>query len=238
MPLPLAAIVVAAVTPVASQSGPAPVRCPAELEAQRAAWHAAGPAWPQPPVGAGLDVRHWATRTMGVWLIEQTSPTATALTRVAAGRIERVEWGAACVPTRRSAARPVAAAPAFTDADLAALVESGASGVIYLWSPHLPLSVDGYAQVAAAADRRGVKVEPLLAADADRRFAAEAVASGRLPATALRAADAVELEFRGLALHAPAVLVFAGGRLRGAVLPGYKTADEYSAFFTRVLDLP
>lgn len=238
MPLPPAAIVVVAVTLVATQAGPGQALCPSELDAQRRAWHAAGSPWPQPPLGADVAVRHWATRTMGVWLIEQTSPTATALTRVEAGRVERVEWGAGCLPTRRAAARPTAMAPAFTDADLLTLVESGASGVIYLWSPHLPLSVDGYAHVAAAADRHGVRVEPLLATDADRRFAAEAVASGRLPATALRAADAVELEFRGLALHAPAVLVFAGGRLRGAVLPGYKTADEYTAFFARVLGAP
>ncbi len=235
MPLRLAAIVVAAVAPVASQTGSGPAPCPAELDAQRHAWHAAGSPRPQPPLGAGVDVRHWATGTMGVWLIEQTSAAAAALSRVEAGRVERVEWGAGCVPTRRSVARPGAPAPAFTDADLTALVGSGTSGVIYLWSPHLPLSVDGYAHVADAADRRGLKVEPLLAADADRRFAAEAVTAGRLPATALRAADAVELEFRGLALHAPAVLVFAGGRLRGPVLPGYKTADEYADFFTRVL---
>jgi hypothetical protein len=216
---------------------PVPI-CETELAAQRRAWRAVGEPRPQPPITDGVTVRHWATAATGVWLVEQTSATATTLTRVAADGLDRIEWADGCVPARRAEPRAPAAPPAFTDTDLAALVASGASGVIYLWSPHLPLSVDGYTHVAAAADRRGLRVEPLLAADADRRFAAEAITSGRLPVTALRAADAVELEFRGLALHAPAVQVFAGGALRGAVLPGYKTADEYAAFFSRVLDVP
>jgi len=239
MPRRLAAFAACLLTGVVSaapQTAAGADRCRADVEAQRRAWRAVGEPRPQPPITDGVTVRHWATTATGVWLVEQTSATATTLTRVAADGLDRIEWADGCVPAHRAEPRARATPPAFTDADLAALVASGASGVIYLWSPHLPLSVDGYTPVAAAAARRGLRVEPVLAAEADRAFAAEAVAAGRLPAAALRAADAVELEFRGLALHAPAVQVFAGGALLGAVLPGYKTEDEYAAFFARVLD--
>ena len=146
-----------------------------------------------------------------------------------------MQWSATCVPSRDQRSRTPAPAPAFTDRDLAALLERRTRGVLYLWSPHMPLSVDGYAELRRAAEARRLEVVALLDPQSDRRFAAAAVAEGRLPVAALDVADSVELQFRELPLHAPAIVVFSGGRLQATVLRGYRSAEEYGAFFSRVL---
>jgi hypothetical protein len=209
--------------------------CAPALAAQRARWHAVGPALVQPPAGPGETLTHWPTDTFGTWLVQRVGPGETSLTRVTPERLSRIRWSAACVASNDERERRPAAGPAFTDRDLDALLAAPGRGVIYVWSPHMPLSVDGWAELMRAAASRRLTVEPLLDPQADRGFAAASTAGGRLPASALRVVDSVELQFRELALHAPSVAVFAGGRLVGPLLRGYRTADEYGDFFDRVL---
>jgi hypothetical protein len=217
--------------PSAAAVGP----CPDGVEAARRLWEAVDPPLPQPPVAPHRALRHWPTATLGVWLVEETAADHAALTRVAADALTRMTWAAGCTATTTTRPRQSAPPPAFSDADLTAVLASGTRGVLYLWSPHMPLSVDGHAALATAARARGLTVEALLDPAADRAFAATEAADRGLPASALRVADAVELQFRELSLHAPSAAVFAGGRLVGPVLRGYRTADEYSEFFSRVL---
>lgn len=209
--------------------------CGAAVAAQREAWRAVAPALVQPAIAAADVVRHWPTDAPGIWLVERARGVEVTLARVAPDAVTTIRWTAGCQPTTTTGPRPRAAAPAFGDADLAAMLAGGRAGVLYFWSPHMPLSVDGYAQALAAARAHGLSVEPLLDPASNRAFAAESVAAGRLPATALRVVDAVELQFRELPLHAPALLAFRDGRLVGPVLRGYRTADEYADFLARVL---
>jgi hypothetical protein len=211
--------------------------CATQVEAQRARWDARGAPLVQPPATPGGLLRHWSTGAVGVWLVEDISGTHASLVRVSAGQLTRMTWSAECQATSDARVRPAAPPPAFTDGDLSRLLARGQPAVLYLWSPHMPLSVDGYAQLVTAARPRGLAVEPLLDAAADRRFADTSRTPGGLPESALRVADAVELQFRELTLHAPAIAVVSGGRI-GPILRGYRTADEYGTFLDRVLAAP
>lgn len=217
------------------QAAATAVSCAAEVEAARRRWHVVEPPLLQPPLTPGDSLRHWPTTTLGAWVVDDTSAGHATLTRVDPATLTRMSWTADCTVTTTSRPRPAAPPPAFADADLARLLATGGSGVLYLWSPHMPLSVDGYATLVAATRARGLALEPLLDPAADRAFASREATARRLPAAALRVADAVELQFRELALHAPSAAVFAGGRLIGSVLRGYRTAEEYTAYFDREL---
>ncbi len=216
-------------------AAPPDTACAAEVAAQRERWRAAGEPILQPPAGPGDVLRHWPTDALGVWLVERVAPDETSLTRVTADRLSRVRWSAGCAAGHDERDRPAAIAPAFADRDLEALLRRQPRGVLYVWSPHMPLSVDGWRPLQQAASARGLAVEPLLDPQADRAFAAASLTGGGMPATALRVVDSVELQFRELALHAPSIAVFDRGRLTGAGLRGYRTADEYREFFDRVL---
>ena len=210
--------------------------CAPAVAAQRERWHAVAPPSIQPPAGPGEQLRHWATSTAGAWIVERQAPGEASLTRVAPDQIKRIQWTApACQPSEDSRARVPATPPAFTDRDLDTLVRAQRPVMLYLWSPHMPLSVDGWAEAQRAATARGITVEPLLDPQADRGFAATSAKAAGLPDSALRVVDSVELQFRELALHAPSLAVIGGARMLGAPLRGYRTADEYGTFLDRVV---
>jgi len=217
------------------QIAPPQVRCADEVAAQRRAWGAEAPSIVQPSMPGDAQLRHWPTSALGVWLVEQVTGPDTTLTRVSQDHLVRMQWSATCAPSRDERSRTPAPAPAFTDRDLAALLERRTRGVLYLWSPHMPLSVDGYTELRRAAEAKQLEVVALLDPQSDRRFAAAAVAEGRLPAAALHVADSVELQFRELPLHAPAIVAFRDGRLQATVLRGYRSTEEYGTFLDRVL---
>lgn len=208
-----------------------PGRCADAVTRQLRAWHANGPPRDEPHAG----MRHWPTSTLGTWVTEVRTATTVALLQVTPAQVTRLEWTADCSARSEGWPRPAADAPRFTDADLRELLASGRPGLVYVWSPHLPLSVDGYRQAVAAAGARGLRVHAVLAPGADRAFARTSLARGALPENALRTADSVELWFRDVHLHAPAILVFARGRIVGDAWPGFHTDGEYGEFIDRAL---
>ncbi len=215
--------------PAANQEA-SPGPCAAAVTRQLRTWAVVGPPRDEPHA----QMRHWPTRSIGTWVTVVRTPTTLALLQVTPERLTRLEWTDGCVVDSDDWPRPSADAPRFTDAELEALVASGRPGVVYVWSPHMPLSVDGYRHVAAAAAARGMSVHPMLEPAADRVFAQASLARGGLPGDALRVADSVELWFRDVHLHAPSILVFARGRIAGEAWPGYHSAEEYGAFLDRI----
>lgn len=212
----------------------APDQCAPARRAQHRAWQTRPSAREQPSDTTGARVRHFPTATMGVWVVETSGPGGSSMTRVAPDALTRLTWTAACVVTADRQPRPRGPASAFGDADLAALVRTG-RGVIYVWSPHMPLSVDTMTSLAAAARGLRLAVTLLLDPAADPGFAARIAAERALPAAALRVADSVELQFRDVLVHAPTAIAYADGRIVGSAYPGGHTADEYAAYFRRVL---
>ncbi len=217
------------------QDVPAGEVCGAQVTAQLQTWGATAPARPQPPPSGAARLRHWPTPHLGVWLAEWRGASGAGVVRVAPDTVSRIEWSSACVAATSERPRPSAAAPRFSDADLTALLARPGRGVLYLWSPHMPLSVDAYRAITDAAAARGLAVHVILDPGADRAFAAAEQARGALPVAALRVVDSVELQFRDVLVHAPTVQVFIAGTLVGSPLPGAHTSDEYGQYLDRVV---
>lgn len=225
--------------PSAAATGQPSGACRPAVTQQLREWQAVEPSRPQPPGADGAVVRHWPTATLGIWLVESAGASATRLTRVSPAEITELTWATAgCAPSRHARPRPVPAGDRFTDADLTSLLATHRRGVVYVWSPHMPLSLDAVAVVRRAAEARDAHVTLVLAPGADPRFAREAAASRGWPPDALRVADAVELVFRDVLIHAPAVMAYAGGTVRGSPWPGAHTSEEYAAYLDRVFAGP
>ena len=211
--------------------------CLAERASQHRAWQTTTPPRDQPSTTTGARVRHFPTSTLGVWVVETTGAEGASMVRVSADDVTRVTWTTGCAAAIDRRARPRLAAPRVTDADLTALLRHG-RGVVYVWSPHMPLSVDAIAPLSAAARAHDLMLTLVLDPGADRAFAARIATERGLPASALRVADSVELQFRDVLVHAPAVQVYANGRMVGSAFPGGHTTDEYDVYFRRVLTAP
>ena len=153
---------------------------------------------------------------------------------------------AAEAPIRTDAHAP------FTDADLRRLVAGvvGRGGgaraavetaadppvavVVYVWSPHMPLSVDGYREIALAADALGMALVPVLIPGSDRAFALREAARVGMPTEHVRTSRSIELAMRDAHVHAPSILVFGRGRI-SPVLPGYRDAGGYRRYLEAFL---
>jgi hypothetical protein len=117
-------------------------------------------------------------------------------------------------------ATPLRGEYAFQDADLAAFLEQNPQAAIYVWSPHMPLSVRGIPAFLQAARELALPALLLLDPQADDAYARRVANLAALPAEALRRLRSLSLIRRAALLHYPSVLVFSGGALRGSAIAG------------------
>jgi hypothetical protein len=127
---------------------------------------------------------------------------------------------------------------AVSDAEFITRVARGGRGVVLLWSPHMPLSVDQHAVLSRVARDLGLAVLPVLDPSADAGYADRVVRERGVPPEATRPLGGIELVFRGMTTHTPALQVFADGALRGPVLYGYRNDEALRLALQQVLPPP
>jgi len=191
-----------------------------------------------PPGPTGSRTLRYPTGAIGQWVIVSVRGGAPVLTRLDARGEETRRFAEDC--SVEVIASPRASPPGnrdalFTDADLRDAIERSARGVVvYAWSPHMPLSVDGYAEIAAAGRSLGLDVVPVLIAHGDVAFSRREAERAGIPPGGLRQVDSNELIQRDAQVHAPSILVFADGRI-STVLPGYRNAEGYREYLSAFL---
>tara|TARA_R110000868_G_scaffold72133_6_gene210423 strand:- start:2371 stop:3099 length:729 start_codon:yes stop_codon:yes gene_type:complete len=138
-----------------------------------------------------------------------------------------------CVPQIAIQAAPKEAIPTATelgDAKLKKIVESGKSGIIYIWSPYMTLSPKGYHHVAAAAKKFGVEMHTFVDPNANKVMVDKAVKKARLPASVTMPMQSFDLTMRGATLHYPATFVFKNGKISRWAKHGYENDVQFEQF--------
>lgn len=180
----------------------------------------------------------WPTARIGVWLdLRLSRDGSLRLARVAPDRTTELVWSTECRASPKENA-PVSGAQnpdAFHDADLEALLDAPHPVVVYVWSPHMPLSVDGVQQASTAVQRLGLQMVVLASPDSDRAYVNRVAQDAGLPDGAGRQVNSIELLFRDVLVHAPTVQLFVDGRAAGPAIPGYRNAAEYEYLWRRQL---
>lgn len=199
-------------------------------------WGASDPVPGQiPDPDGGRSVRMPAGAP-GNWVVMTVWPDrAPRLLRATPTTLTERRFASDCTPMDGRVARvgpPTGGFPAFTDADLAQVVAGHDEPVVvYVWSPHMPLSVDGWTEIAEATARVGWRVVPVVMPYSDEGFVrSEAARVGLAESAGVRMADANELLYRDGLVHAPSVIVFTRERV-SPVLPGYRNAAGYLRYF-------
>jgi len=142
----------------------------------------------------------------------------------------RSELGALLVIVALCSAGVSTSGDPFTDGDLEELLARNERGVIYLWSPHMPFSVDGVEAISAAAGARDIEVTILLHPGSDADFSRREAERASIPESGLRVVSAAVLVERGMTNHAPSIQLYAEGELVGPVLPGVRSVAGYLEF--------
>jgi hypothetical protein len=169
------------------------------------------------------------TDSVGVWLERwQMADGTTELRRVSASLTTVGTFGSSGCTARlmehRRTFDSAAMAHSFTDERLRELLRRTGDGMIYVWSPGMPLSILGIAEAKAAADSLGVAFTAVVA-DAHDVDLGEFGVSRAYQQTL----NSLELVYRDATIHYPSVIFYKSGALLGSAIPGYKQRATYAA---------
>lgn len=222
--------------PAASDWGPLveALPCSEKVQAALSSWDALPEAFRAPSGLDGADRFRIPTTKLGVWItLESAASGHVRLFRNTAASGVAWELDASCQVSKRDLPGLTAATNghSITDLDLERLVQANDRVVIYLWTPHLPLSVEGYHEIARATASTSAMLVAVVDPSADPEYVREVADAEGIPTDARRRVASIELLFRNLAVHAPAVLVFDEGRAH-PVLPGYRSAKAYAEYLS------
>ena len=107
--------------------------------------------------------------------------------------------------------------------------------MFYAWSPHMPLSVEGYREITAATNSLGLAMTTVLSSHANVDYARDSARRVGIPEEAFALNRSIELTMRDLNVHAPAILIYANGAFVSPVIPGFRRAADYESLIRRFL---
>lgn len=180
---------------------------------------------------APISVGHWVQVSIdngGVTLSKMTETNAIS-TRYSEE---------SCVPQIAIQAVPKESIPAkntLSDAELKKIVESGASGIIYIWSPQMSLSPVGFHHIEATAKKLGVELHAYVDPRANSNLVAKVAKNARLPASSLKPMQSFDLTMRGATLHYPATFTYKNGKLSRWAKHGYENEVQFEKFIKEEL---
>ena len=118
-------------------------------------------------------------------------------------------------------------------ARLTASAEEKSKLLIYTWSPQMPLSVKGLAELMETKGKRDYRVLVLLDDGANTKVAAKVAKDHKWPAAVLERNESLELRKQGSRLHYPSYVFVKDGKYVGALLPGYRNHEELADLAAR-----
>jgi hypothetical protein len=124
----------------------------------------------------------------------------------------------------------------FSDDHLRLIVQKAKRGIVYAWSPSMPLSFQGAKDIVKVGEKLGLQVFFALDPHAEEETARRSLIS--IPGAdleALRRIESYELFYRGVGVHYPAIIVFENGKIKGQSIPGVKRPDVYEELVKREL---
>lgn len=129
----------------------------------------------------------------------------------------------------------------WTDHDLSqtlkASAKNGKRGMIYVWSPNMPLALRGLPEARSIAKSLNMDFIAVRDPHSSAAFARQIVEKRAFPAYALRALESDEIFATGALDHFPSVVLFEGGRLHPRARPGYDEPAKLRAYLERSFSL-
>ena len=217
------------------------VVCADEVRGSLREWGAGQEFLKAPPSGDGARSYRFPTGEFAEWVVltvPDAAPPRVVLVTVEQA-VGRLFAGDCSWETRARMHEPIStdASQLFTDADLRGHLDAadGVPVVVYVWAPHMPLSADGYREIAEAGSALGMPIVPVLIGFSDPEFAEREALRVGIPREGLKQIDSNELVQRQAQVHAPSIIVFGADRV-SPVLPGYRNAAGYREYLEAFLD--
>lgn len=180
---------------------------------------------------APISIGQWAQVS-----VDKEGVTVSKMTETNAISSRYVEES--CVPQIAIQAVPKDSIPpknSLSDVELRKIVESGASGIIYIWSPQMSLSPVGFHHIEATAKKLGVELHAYVDPRANSDVVAKVAKKARIPASSLKPMQSFDLTMRGATLHYPATFTYKNGKLSRWAKHGYENEVQFEKFIKEEL---
>jgi hypothetical protein len=169
------------------------------------------------------------TRRIGVWVEARfASDHSVRAIRIQADFSEEIIWRknrAIEISNEVTRAEPSTKRD-FTDTDLEQLVSSGKFGLIYVWGPRFPLSIETFSAFQSAATDARVPLTVLLSGESALIEARKKLSRLGESATPIRQAASFDLIRRGVEAHLPILFAYSGKRMHFRNLRGWREKSE------------
>jgi len=124
----------------------------------------------------------------------------------------------------------------FVDKDLGDLISKNQYGVIYLWSPHMSLSLYELVELQKYVKSLKVPFTILMDLKADDKFASKILKKYDLPLEYLKRMNSRKLEEFGITVHYPSTVFYKDQKLIKRV-PGYNGKKSFKDLITKYLEV-
>ncbi|WP_413289411.1 hypothetical protein [Bdellovibrio sp. HCB337] len=122
---------------------------------------------------------------------------------------------------------PLATTKGFTDADLAKTMKAHKWGIIYVWTPYMPLSVKGLAEIKAAVKAEGGHLTVLMDPKAHINEAKKWAEKGMVQKSEMTPVASTELVSREMGLHYPVTYIYKDQFVSNRDYVGHKSAKVF-----------
>lgn len=122
------------------------------------------------------------------------------------------------------------------DKNLSELLDQKKPGVLYLWSPHKHISVEGLIQARKAAEKLGIAVYSVIEPNSTASEVERVAKDLKLPKKEIFYLNSFDLQYRGMRLHFPSLIVYSNGHFTSQVRRGYEDARVYEEYFKSHLE--
>jgi hypothetical protein len=127
----------------------------------------------------------------------------------------------------------------FTDKDLDQILKTSLSkktqGLIYVWSPHMPLSIRGVREAERIAKEKKLKLIILLDPYSNLSAAQQISRKEKFPETYLARLESRKLLRKEMTVHFPSLIVFNKGGLAGEMRGGYDNPQRLADYLDKEL---
>ncbi len=175
----------------------------------------------------GLKDHFYASPTakVGEWVLIKNVSEGVVLSKAdQQGRLEVSLKGRGC--TKETTLYPHSPAKtAVTDVEIRRFVEKNSQGLIYVWSPRMPLSQEGIKEIQSAAKQ--LKLPLLVLMEKDISPTEKEKLSKKLGPLVVTDVDSFEFKMRNVSQHYPAIISFKNKKILSGVKYGHEKADRY-----------
>jgi hypothetical protein len=119
----------------------------------------------------------------------------------------------------------------FNDADLVNYIKSHDYGIIYFWSPQMPLSLEGIKEIDRVAKKLNIPILYLADPKSKKRELLEIVNKNNLPIPRpILRLSSIDLILRGASLHYPGLISFQKGEIKRQARYGHELDYVYAEY--------